>query len=149
MCGAVNPPAPSVQSIPQIQGSGPSSPFVGIRLTTEGIVTHKVNNGFYLQDPSGDGDHTTSDGIFVFTGTAPAVNVGDRLRLTATVAEFNAGNPQRTETWLIVAKLEAATDRSDAARKRLDELLALAATTEVMPHIVEDAKTLRDSLPRE
>lgn len=96
--GGVVPPA--VHTIPQIQGAGAASPFVGTRQTTEGVVTHKVSNGFYLQDAGGDGDQTTSDGIFVFTGTAPTVTVGDRLRLTGTVSEFNAGNPARTVTQL-------------------------------------------------
>lgn len=98
LCSGVTPPG--VHSIPQIQGSGAVSPFAGTRQTTEGIVTHKVSNGFYLQDPSGDGDVTTSDGIFVFTGSAPSVNVGDRVRLTATVTEFNAGNSERPLTEL-------------------------------------------------
>jgi len=98
VCGSVA--QPSVHTIPQIQGSGSTSPFVGTRQTTEGIVTHNVSNGFYLQDPSGDGDPTTSDGILVFTGSAPTVNVGDKVRLTGTVTEFNAGDAGRTVTEL-------------------------------------------------
>ncbi|HCY64220.1 MAG TPA: hypothetical protein DHV59_15645 [Oxalobacteraceae bacterium] len=98
VCSGVTPPG--VQTIPQIQGSGASSPFVGTRQTTEGVVTHKVSNGFYLQDAGGDGNPATSDGIFVFTGAAPTVTVGDKIRLTANVAEFNAGNPERTVTQL-------------------------------------------------
>ena len=87
-------------TIPQIQGSGASSPFVGTMQTTEGVVTLVVSNGFYLQDPAGDGDPSTSDGIFVFTGAAPAVTAGDRVRLSATVAEFLAGDAARTVTQL-------------------------------------------------
>ncbi|MBC7501495.1 MAG: ExeM/NucH family extracellular endonuclease, partial [Herminiimonas sp.] len=89
-----------VRTIPQIQGSGPASPFVGTSQTTEGVVTHRVSNGFYLQDPVGDGDPATSDGIFVFTSSVLAVAVGDRVRLTATVAEFVAGDAGRTVTQL-------------------------------------------------
>lgn len=98
VCSGVTPP--SVQTIPQIQGSGAGSPFVGTRQTTEGVVTHKVSNGFYLQDAGGDGNPATSDGIFVFTGAAPTVTVGDKIRLTANVAEFNAGDASRTVTQL-------------------------------------------------
>lgn len=86
----------AITPIPQIQGAGPVSTLAGQRVTTEGVVTKLNNNGFYLQDETGDGDITTSDGIFVFTGTAPAVSVGDKLRLSADVVEFNtgaAGNP--------------------------------------------------------
>ena len=36
-----------------------------------GIVTARRSNGFYLQDPEPDADPATSEGIFVFTSTAP------------------------------------------------------------------------------
>ena len=88
------------RTIPQIQGTGAVSPYAGTMQTTEGVVTLLVANGFYLQDPEGDGDPATSDGIFVFTGAPPSVAVGDRLRLAATVAEFNAGDAGRTVTQL-------------------------------------------------
>ena len=92
--------AAATHSIPQIQGSGAASPFVNTVQTTEGVVTLLVSNGFYLQDPAGDGAPATSDGIFVFTGSAPTLSVGDRIRLSATVAEFNAGDASRTLTQL-------------------------------------------------
>lgn len=88
------------RSIPQIQGAGAASPHAGTMQTTEGVVTLLVSNGFYLQDPQGDGDPATSDGIFVFTGAPPSVAVGDRLRLAGTVVEFNAGDAGRTVTQL-------------------------------------------------
>ena len=87
-------------TISQIQGSGSTSPFVGTVQTTEGVVTHKVSNGFYMQDAQGDGNPTTSDGIFVFTGTAPTVTLGDKMRVSATVAEFVSGDATRPITQL-------------------------------------------------
>jgi predicted extracellular nuclease len=80
-----------------IQGSGAASPIVSTTVTTEGVVIGDFqgsNNlsGFYIQDVAGDGNTTTSDGIFVLDGAAPAVNVaaGDRVRVSGTVAEtFN------------------------------------------------------------
>jgi uncharacterized protein len=75
-------------SIPALQGSGAKSPMDGMTVTTAGVVTKLINNGFYLQDPLGDNDTTTSDGVFVFTSTAPTVAVGDRIRLSAKVAEY-------------------------------------------------------------
>jgi uncharacterized protein len=78
-----------VVSIPAIQGAGARSPMDGASVTTGGIVTHRVSNGFYLQDPLGDGNPATSDGIFVFTSTAPTVAVGDRITLSAKVKEYS------------------------------------------------------------
>ena len=89
--GPVEPPTPTLTPIPAIQGSGAESPLVGQQITTSGVVTKLNNNGYYLQDPLGDGDDTTSDGIFVFTGGAPTVQVGDLIRLSATVSEFKTG----------------------------------------------------------
>lgn len=84
-------------TIAQIQGSGLVSPMVGNVVVTEGIVTAlKFNNGFFMQTASAevDADPTTSEGIFVFTSSAPpaAASVGNRVRVTATVAEFTPGN---------------------------------------------------------
>jgi hypothetical protein len=56
-----------------------------------GVVTAKVSNGFYLQDPNPDADVATSEGIFVFTSSAPTVNVGDLVSVGGTVAEFRPG----------------------------------------------------------
>lgn len=75
-----------------IQGSGATSPLAGRTVVTSGVVTKVTNNGFFIQDPVGDGDPATSDGIFVFTSTAPAVSAGQRVQLGATVAEFNTGS---------------------------------------------------------
>ena len=35
-------------------------------MTTTGVVTAIAFNGYYVQNPVGDGDPATSDGIFVF-----------------------------------------------------------------------------------
>ncbi len=87
-----------ITRIPEIQGTGSSSPLVGQSVTTEGVVTKRNNNGFYLQDETGDGDDATSDGVFVFTSTTPTVSVGDKLRLTAKVTEFNTGAASNAQT---------------------------------------------------
>ena len=75
-------------SIPAIQGGGSLSPLTGQSVTTRGVVTKLLNNGFFMQDPVGDGNVDTSDGIFVFTSTAPTVAVGQELRVSGTVGEF-------------------------------------------------------------
>ncbi len=74
-----------------IQGAAIISPLNGSQITTRGIVTAVDSNGFYLQDPTGDGNNATSDGIFVFTSSAPGVNAGDELGVAGTVSEFTPG----------------------------------------------------------
>lgn len=71
-----------------IQGFGHTSAYAGQMVTTTGVVTARTSNGFYLQDPTGDGDARTSDGILVFTSTAPTVAVGASVQVSGTVAEF-------------------------------------------------------------
>ena len=77
--------------IHDIQGKGSQSPLDGTAVLTSGIVTAKRSNGFFLQTPdaSVDADPMTSQAIFVFTGGAPSVNVGDSVQVTGTVDEFS------------------------------------------------------------
>jgi predicted extracellular nuclease len=90
------PPPPPAVPIHDIQGSGHSSPHAGETVTTTGIVTAKRSNGFYLQDPDPDANDATSEGVFAFTGSAPAVAVGDALSVAATVQEFRPGGASST-----------------------------------------------------
>ena len=73
----------------QIQGSGATSPLAGQAVTTRGVVTLVTNNGYFIQDETGDGDPATSDGLFVFTNSAPTVTAGRRVQVSGTVAEFD------------------------------------------------------------
>ncbi|MEO0978031.1 MAG: choice-of-anchor I family protein [Pseudomonadota bacterium] len=82
---------PQELAIYEIQGAGHASAFEGESVLTSGVVTAVDSNGFYMQDPEGDGDIATSDGIFVFTGDAPTVAVGDAVDVEASVAEFTPG----------------------------------------------------------
>jgi predicted extracellular nuclease len=78
--------------ISDIQGSGHRSPLVGQSVTAvPGIVTAIASNGFYLQDPNPDANDATSEGIFVFTSSAPTVQVGDSILVNGTVSEFRPG----------------------------------------------------------
>ena len=95
--------------IPQIQGSAHRSPWTGVRVRTTGVVTAVDTNGFYLQDSTGDGSLATSDAIFVFTTTRPAVWVGDFARVTAMVTEYlpgGSGSRALTETRLVLGAPE-------------------------------------------
>ncbi len=82
--------APGFTPIYSIQGAGATSGQLGTR-TTRGVVTQVNNNGYYIQDPVGDGNPATSDGIFVFTNSAPFVSPGQEVQVTGTVTEFNTG----------------------------------------------------------
>nr|WP_314444228.1 Calx-beta domain-containing protein [uncultured Sphingomonas sp.] len=79
---------PVARTIMAIQGEGHASPFVGQPVITGGIVTAVDSNGFYLQDPNGDANARTSDGIFILTTGAPAVRIGDAVELTGVVGEY-------------------------------------------------------------
>ncbi|MBK1686862.1 ExeM/NucH family extracellular endonuclease [Rubrivivax gelatinosus] len=81
----------------EIQGSGQQSPLLGQTVMTSGVVTQLTNNGFFLQDAAGDGDAATSDGLFVFTSSAPSVTAGQLVQLTGKVAEFAAGSGSVTQ----------------------------------------------------
>ena len=79
-----------------IQGSGSTSPLVGQVVITTGIVTGLKTNGFFLQTPDAgvDADPKTSEGIFVFTSSAPPASaaIGNAVNVTGTVAEFVPGS---------------------------------------------------------
>ncbi|MFZ1767872.1 MAG: ExeM/NucH family extracellular endonuclease, partial [Caldilinea sp.] len=81
--------------IPVIQGSGPATPFINAVVTTRGVVVADYEGptpalrGFYLQDPVGDGDPATSDGVFVFNGNADNVNAGDLVTVRGVASEFS------------------------------------------------------------
>ncbi len=83
----------SVASIGSVQGAMETSPVNGQTVTVRGTVVgdHEgaspALRGFYLQD-TGDGTSLTSDGIFVFTGGANLVSLGDVVEVTGAVSEF-------------------------------------------------------------
>ena len=82
-------PAPAaITPIYAIQGAGHASALAGQSVATEGVVTAVASNGFYIQAVTGDGNAATSDGIFVFTGSAPSVTVGHLVQVEGTVTEF-------------------------------------------------------------
>ena len=81
---------PIAATIAQIQGAAHRSPLEGQVVTSEGVVTLVRSNGFYVQDPTGDGDARTSEAVFVFTRTAPTVALGDAVRVRGEVGEFQS-----------------------------------------------------------
>lgn len=81
-----------ITPIHDVQGPGASSPIVGSVVTTRGVVTGVRSNGFFIQAPDAevDADPLTSEGVLVFTSSAPppAAAVGNLVRVTGTVTEF-------------------------------------------------------------
>ncbi|MGW1193718.1 endonuclease/exonuclease/phosphatase family protein [Streptomyces sp. NPDC002559] len=81
--------------IHDIQGSTRISPLVGQQVTgVAGVVTGVRtygSKGFWFQDPQADADPATSEGIFVYTGSAPTVAVGDAVTVSGTVTEYVPG----------------------------------------------------------
>jgi len=96
-------------AIHDIQGNGLRSPHDGLLVWTDGVVTARKFNGFFLQlpDEETDEDAKTSEGIFVFTDQPPPafVQVGSRVEVTAVVQEFvppsDLNSPPVTELGLV------------------------------------------------
>ncbi len=79
-----------------IQGTTRVSPLAGQQVTdVPGIVTGVRtygSKGFWLQSAQADADPATSEGVFVFTGSAPlTVKPGDAVRVSGTVGEYVPG----------------------------------------------------------
>lgn len=72
---AQTPACVPTHTIAQVQGDGATSPWAESTVALGGVVTARLPgpwvNGFFLQMPVGDGDPSTSDGLFVSTGAEP------------------------------------------------------------------------------
>lgn len=93
-----DPGDPQSVTIAQVQGTGSASPLVGSTVVTSGVVTAAYPTGglagYVLQTPgSGGGDvasRTASDALFVYSpATVADVEIGQHLRVTGAVSEFN------------------------------------------------------------
>ncbi len=84
---------PPQVAIHVIQGASHISPMNAQLVTTSGIVTALRSAGFYLETPTAgwDSDPKTSEGIYVYTSSAPTVKVGDDALVSGTVSEYRAG----------------------------------------------------------
>ena len=114
-----------------VVGTDDVSPLAGQLVTVEAIVTADFQdglfgnggdlNGFFLQeeDYDQDGVTTTSEGLFVFDGTNPDIDValGDRVRVTGTISEFFG---QTQITALAVEVLASGQDLPTAIEVTLD-----------------------------
>jgi predicted extracellular nuclease len=108
-----------------IQGSGAASADVGNVREIQGVVVGDFQdgvagtsgdlNGFFVQEEDGeaDGDATTSEGIFVFDGSNPAVDVsvGGVVRVRGSVAEFGG----KTEITNVLSVIDCAVTGTASA----------------------------------
>jgi phosphatidylserine/phosphatidylglycerophosphate/cardiolipin synthase-like enzyme len=70
------------QTISEIQGTGPVSPYEGQSVTTSGIVTAANGTGYFIQD-----GNDVQTGIYIYDQNySPAV--GDEIEITGEVSEF-------------------------------------------------------------
>lgn len=118
--GPTDPPAPpTALSIAAIQGTTDVSPQVGKSVVTTGVVTAAYPtggfSGYYIQTAGTGGaldlaTHTASDGLFVFSSsTASSVSIGDYVKVTGTVSEFNHLTELTVATATDLVKLDAST----------------------------------------
>lgn len=100
--------------IPEIQGTGPTSPLAGQTVTARGVVTASYAtgglDGYYIQTPGSgavNAGRTASDAIFVYSpATVASVALGDTVEVTGAVSEFG-GMTQVTVVAGAMSKLAA------------------------------------------
>ena len=151
---ATNSCAPLSLNIHDIQGDGTTTPHSGVFVSTSGIVMARKSNGFFLQNVQAnyDLDSDTSEALFVFTSSSPAVAVGDAAAVLGTATEFfnltqiestlpgdvtitSSGNPLPAPVVLTTTILSpsGATDqleRFEGMRMHADTVVSVAPTNE-------------------
>lgn len=79
--------------ISSIQGKGSSAAITGT-VTTQGIVVgdfegpYPALHGFYLEDPIGDDNPATSEGIFIYNGNNDSVHLGEQVQVTGSAGDY-------------------------------------------------------------
>jgi hypothetical protein len=81
-----------------VQGDGAESPLLGTEVAVEGVVVGDFQNiglpdngdlnGFHIQDPMGDGNPATSDGIFIYAPGGMDIGFGDAVRVRGNISEY-------------------------------------------------------------
>ncbi|MFJ8765006.1 endonuclease/exonuclease/phosphatase family protein [Streptomyces clavifer] len=99
------PTEPGTVRVHDIQGTTRVSPLVGQSVTgVPGVVTGVRtggSRGFWVQDTAPDADPRTSEGLFVYTGSAaPTVSVGDSVLVSGKVAEYYPSSTTQSLTQL-------------------------------------------------
>ena len=129
-------PVDTLVPVPAIQGPG-SSPLVPAGKfeseqahATRGIVTQVVNGlykGFFIQDPQGDGDPATSDGLFIHSTQANgAIVPGAEVCVSGKVKEYFNQTQLSADALVVtqpVGAVPVAVDLVPVAGESLSQLL--------------------------
>ena len=141
---------PSPATISEIQGASHISPLLGQSVTgVEGVVMARRTaggRGFWFQDPDGDGDDATSDGVFVFLNQPPAAQIGNVVRVSGTVSEFRSGGA--TSTNLTITQINSSNANveilSSGNPPPLPVVLGVSGRLPPTENIDDDSQTTRD-----
>jgi len=85
---------PPLVTVAEVQGASTSSPLVGQTVRVRGLVTidlvEATSSGFFLQDPQGDGDEATSEGVWVYDARKLGADSvpGDLVEVSGKVVEY-------------------------------------------------------------
>ncbi|MGH3387044.1 MAG: endonuclease/exonuclease/phosphatase family protein, partial [Nocardioidaceae bacterium] len=124
--------------IHDLQGAAHLSPRLNENVAdVPGVVTAVRNNGFWLQDTEPDADPATSEGIFVFTSSAPTVAAGDSVTVDGRVGEFRPGGSGGTEN-LTTTQLSSPTVETVSSGNPLPAVGIVGAGGRVPPDAVID-----------
>jgi predicted extracellular nuclease len=141
--------------IPQIQGSGSLSPYRGDTVTTQGVITAVQrtgkNTGFFMQDPRGDGNPATSDGIYVSTAALSEaarskLDVGNQVTVTGEVSEANSFTSLLATARGVTAL--RGSKRFDPTQLPSAEQIELPRSVRAIPAFLEARESMLVSLPQ-
>lgn len=130
-------PVDQLIPVPAIQGTGSSSPLVPAGKfeseqahATRGVVTQVVSGlykGFFIQDPQGDGDPASSDGLFVYSTQAnSAIVPGAEVCVSGKVKEYFNQTQINADELVVTQPMVAllpAVDLVPVAGETLNQLL--------------------------
>ena len=127
---------PGPLAIHDIQGTSFVSPQNGKTVTdVPGVVTTlrtSGTKGFWFQDPHPDANPATSEGLFVYTSSAPTVKVGDSVLVSGTVSDYYAlssGETLASTSSLSVTELTKPTVQVLSSGATVPAPLVLGPTT--------------------
>jgi len=102
-----------------IQGSGATAAVTG-QVITQGVVVGDYEGpspalrGYYIQDPAGDGNPATSDGIFIYNGNANSAALGQLVRVSGVAGETQ-GQTQITQAEFTLCSASASLTPTDVS----------------------------------
>lgn len=131
--------------ISAVQGTTDTSPLASTSVTIEGVVTAAFQTtgqlgGFFIEEETADRDSNplTSEGVFVYD-TKNAVQVGDKIRITATVVEYNGLTELKTPTAFITCSIGQALPAPSAIQLPVTDAKALEAVEGMRVQVTSDS----------